>query len=71
MASYYCLKYSVRNTQPVNWTNGIVRKVNEIKLKHTQFENYNELEDDFMRIASEDIALLKVRLHIYRVDFKN
>ena len=42
--------------------------MDEIKLKHSQYENYGDLQD-YMRIAAEDIALIKV-LKFFNPNFK-
>ncbi len=49
----------VRENIPVSWSEGLLRKVDDIKLKYPHYENYRDTTD-YMRIAAEDIALVKV-----------
>ncbi len=57
--SLRCCYSIVRGDGPVTWNNGLLRKVDDIKLKHPHYEDYSDLTE-YMRIAAEDIALLKV-----------
>ncbi len=51
--------FLVRGHKSVSWSEGLLRKVDGIILKYPHYENYSDLTDH-MKIAAEDIALLKV-----------
>ncbi len=61
LQTLYFEKNTVRNGSLVKWSNGLPRKVDEIKLKHPQYVNYRNLGGQHARGAAEDIALLRVR----------
>ncbi len=50
----------------MEWIKGILQRVSEIKLKDTQYEEYDHIFarnsiKGYTRIAKEDIALIKVK----------
>ncbi len=52
---------TVRGEDKEVWSKGLLRKVDDIRLKYPHYENFSDLTEGLLRISSEDIALLKVR----------
>ncbi len=58
---------TVRGEDQVTWDNGLLRKVDDIQLKYPQYENLSDISEKFMRLAAQDIALLKVWYILFKV----
>ncbi len=58
---------TVRGDNQGTWNNGLLRKVDDIKLKYPQYENLSDISEKFMRLVAQDIALLKVWCTLFKI----